>query len=98
MELSLNSLTRTGIGWSTFPIVAMSRAPAESSNDERRLNLARKLYQRQVFVLSVSSSPYRSDILSAYTPIVDKIEALLRRQTQAVKSKLGKSAKVTKQR
>ncbi|KAF5263244.1 hypothetical protein FOXYS1_6008 [Fusarium oxysporum] len=47
----------------------------------------RKLKRRKTLELS------SSDILSAYTPIVDKIEALLRRQTQAVKSKLGKSAK-----
>ncbi|KAI7759511.1 hypothetical protein LZL87_011307 [Fusarium oxysporum] len=81
------------IGSSTFLIVAMSRAPVESSNGERRLNLARKLHQRQIVVLDISSSPYRSDILSAYTPIVDKIELLIRRQTQAVESKLEKSAK-----
>ncbi|KAG7438552.1 Heat shock 70 kDa protein 12B [Fusarium oxysporum f. sp. raphani] len=47
----------------------------------------RKLKRRKTLELS------SSDILSAYTPIVDKIEALIRRQTQAVKSKLGKSAK-----
>ncbi|KAH7218836.1 hypothetical protein DER44DRAFT_835744 [Fusarium oxysporum] len=47
----------------------------------------RKLKRRKTLELS------SSDILSAYTPIVDKIEALICRQTQAVKSKLGKSAK-----
>ncbi|KAF5542336.1 mitochondrial-type heat shock 70 [Fusarium mexicanum] len=46
-----------------------------------------KLKRRKTLELS------SSDILSAYTPIVDKIEGLVRRQTQAVEAKLGKSAK-----
>ncbi|KAF5638257.1 mitochondrial-type heat shock 70 [Fusarium tjaetaba] len=46
-----------------------------------------KLKRRKTLELS------SSDILSAYTPIVDKIEGLVRRQAQAVKSKLGKPAK-----
>ncbi|KAF4951137.1 hypothetical protein FGADI_7752 [Fusarium gaditjirri] len=47
----------------------------------------RKLKRRKTLELS------SSDILSAYTPIVDKIEALVRQQTHAVKSKVGKPAK-----
>ncbi|KAF5667436.1 Hsp70 chaperone protein [Fusarium denticulatum] len=46
-----------------------------------------KLKRRKTLELS------SSDILSAYTPIVDRIEGLVRRQAQAVKSKLGKPAK-----
>ncbi|CVK95020.1 related to hsp70 protein [Fusarium proliferatum] len=45
-----------------------------------------KLKRRKTLELS-------SDILSAYTPIVHKIEGLIRRQTQAVESKFGKPAK-----
>ncbi|KAF9761346.1 hypothetical protein IL306_003857 [Fusarium sp. DS 682] len=48
---------------------------------------SRKLKRRKTLELS------SNDILSAYTPIVNKIEALVRRQTQAVESKLGKPAK-----
>ncbi|KLO96325.1 related to hsp70 protein [Fusarium fujikuroi] len=46
-----------------------------------------KLKRRKTLELS------SSDILSAYTPIVDRIEGLVRRQAQAVKSKLGTPAK-----
>ncbi|KAF5601485.1 mitochondrial-type heat shock 70 [Fusarium subglutinans] len=46
-----------------------------------------KLKRRKTLELS------SSDILSAYTPIVDKIVALVRQQTKAVEVKLGKSAK-----
>ncbi|KAI1022675.1 hypothetical protein LB503_000738 [Fusarium chuoi] len=46
-----------------------------------------KLKRRKTLELS------SSDILSAYDPIVDKIEGLIHRQTRAVKSKFGKPAK-----
>ncbi|KAF5982892.1 Hsp70 chaperone protein [Fusarium bulbicola] len=46
-----------------------------------------KLKRRKTLELS------SSDILSAYTPIVDKIVALVRQQTKAVEVKLGMSAK-----
>ncbi|KAF4335274.1 mitochondrial-type heat shock 70 [Fusarium beomiforme] len=48
---------------------------------------SRNLKRRKTLELS------SNDILSAYTPIVNKIEALVRRQNQAVESKLGKPAK-----
>ncbi|TVY70460.1 Heat shock 70 kDa protein 12B [Fusarium oxysporum f. sp. cubense] len=34
-----------------------------------------------------------NDVLSVFTPVVDKIEALVRRQTQAIRSKYGQPAK-----
>jgi hypothetical protein len=94
MVSSPSSQTRTGLGWLICQTAVAVRPSTASSNEEGHLSSARKLFETLAH-LDVMTNMCRNDILSVYTPIVSKIEALVRRQTTAIKSKYGKEAKVS---
>ena len=94
MVSSPNSQTRTGLGWSICQTAVAARFPTASSNDEEHLSSARRLFQTLVHLDTITNM-CRNDILSVYTPIVSKIETLVRHQTKAIKAKYGKEADVS---
>ena len=93
MVSSPSSQTRTGLGWLICQTVVAVQLPTASSKDEEHLSSARKSLWPVCW--GITTYKYRDDIRSVYTPIIDKIEALVKRQTDAIQSKYGKEANVS---
>jgi hypothetical protein len=94
MVSSPSSQTRTGLGWLICQTAVAVRLPTASSNDEEHLSSARKSLLT-IVPWGITADEYRDDIRSVYTPIIDKIEALVKRQTEAIQSKYGQKATVS---
>lgn len=93
MVSSPSSQTRTGPGWLICQTAVEAHLPTASSNDEEHLSSARK-YLPPVYC-GITTDRYRYDIRSVYTPIIAKIEALVKHQTEAIRSKYGHRATVS---